>query len=104
MTARDIIMDNRIEIIRKQKGLTQEQLAKLLGCNQGVIQKIEKGITKLNTDWMRKIATALNCEPWELLPLDMQPKLNPKDLELIKLLKAITNSTTDTESTTTKAG
>lgn len=63
----------RLKQIRKSKGLTQEQLAKLLGCNQGVVQKIEKGITKLNTDWMRKIATALDCEPWQLLPEDMQP-------------------------------
>lgn len=97
-------MDNRIEIIRKQKGLTQEQLAKLLNCNQGVIQKIEKGITKLNTVWMRKIAKALECEPWELLPLDMQPKINTKDLELIKLLKALTTSTETSDTSSTKAG
>lgn len=65
---------NRIKELRKLRGLTQEQLALLVGCNQGVIQKIEKGITKLNIDWMRCLADALECEAWELLPKDMQPR------------------------------
>ena len=97
-------MENQIEIMRKRKGLTQEQLANLLGCNQGVIQKIEKGVTKLTVDWMRKIAQVLGCEAWELLPKDMQPKINPKELELLKLLKALNSEKMDSTSEEVKAG
>lgn len=93
-----------IKAMRKRKGMTQTELASALGITQGAIQKLEAGINDLSLSMMEKISKVLECEPWELLSPDMQPKINHKDLELIKLLKALTNSTETTTSSTTKAG
>lgn len=97
---------NRIKELRKKKNLTQQQLAELVGLDYTHIGRIEKGERTLDVEYLPIFAKALDCEPWEILPLDMQPKINPKDLELIKLLKTITKSTegNDTDTATTKAG
>lgn len=84
--------NNRIKEVRERKGITQGQLAKLLGTTQGAVQFWENGKREPTIQRLKDIAKALDCEPWELLPLDMQPKINPKELELLKLLKALASS------------
>lgn len=97
---------NRIKELRKKKNLTQKQLAALVGLDYTHVGRIENGERTLDVEYLPIFAKALDCEPWELLPLDMQPKINPKDLELIKLLKAITksNEAIDTDTNINKAG
>lgn len=100
------MIENCIKDIRKKKGLTQVQLAQKLGISQGAIQKLETGERGLDLDWMDKIARALGCEPWELLPHSMQPKIDQNDLKLIALLKELNKSQikTDIASDEHKAG
>lgn len=97
---------NRIKDVRKSKGITQQELAEKVGLSQGQIARLEAGTSEITLDQLNLFAKALDCEPWELMPLDMQPKINPKDLELIKLLKALTNSADkmDNSANETKAG
>jgi transcriptional regulator with XRE-family HTH domain len=40
-------LKHRLERLRKEKGLTQRQLAELANTNQQTIDKIEKGTTKM---------------------------------------------------------
>lgn len=61
-------INNRIKQIRKERRLTQSELAKLLGVNQSIIQKLETRATDLDLPWMMKISKALNVSPLELLP------------------------------------
>ena len=86
--------------------MTQIELAKAVGVTQGAIQKLETGENDLTLKMMRKIASVLNCEPWELLPLDMQPKINPNEVELLRLLRVLSNNTikTDNQTEETKVG
>lgn len=51
----------RIAQIRKGKGLTQEQLAKLTGYDRTNIAKIENGRYNTGIDIIGKICDALGC-------------------------------------------
>lgn len=98
------MVDNRIKEVRKEKGITQAQLARLLNVTQGAIQFWENGEREPSFNTLRKVAKVLNCEPWELLPRDMQPKISQDDLALIKLLKNMRINKNDSETEETKAG
>lgn len=97
--------ENCIKEIRKQKGITQVELAQRLGISQGAIQKLETGERGLDLEWIEKISKALNVKPWELLPKDMQPDISPDEMEIIRAVrksKAI-DSQQNNISTKTKA-
>ncbi|MBR9970829.1 helix-turn-helix domain-containing protein [Magnetospirillum sulfuroxidans] len=61
---------NRIETLRKNRGWSMEELAARIvpTATASQINKLEKGYTRLNFDWMHKLASALECHPAELLP------------------------------------
>lgn len=50
----------RLRTMRQQAGLTQEQLAEMLGITSQQIQKYESGKSKLNTDRLQQFAHALS--------------------------------------------
>lgn len=88
--------ENCIKEIRKQKGITQVELAKRLGISQGAIQKLETGERGLDLDWIEKIAKALNVEPWQLLPKDMQPNITAEEMEVLRAVRKAKESTAKT--------
>ena len=91
---------NRIKEIRKSKGITQQELADKIGISQGHVARLESGASEMTISQISQFAKALGVEPWEILPMSMQPKINLKDLELLKLLKSLTtpvNSTGETK-------
>ena len=96
--------DNRIKEIRKEKGITQAQLAKLLGVTQGAIQFWENGEREPTLKTLKDIAKVLNCEAWELLPLDMQPNISQDDWALLRLIRHLAPHKNDSDSEETKAG
>lgn len=61
---------NRIRFYRKEKGLTQEQLSLEIGNANSYIAIIENAQRDLPLSQIRKIAKALNVEPWQLLKFD----------------------------------
>ena len=52
---------------RKEAGLTQKQLANLLGLKHSSISKWENGASKPRADTLKKLADLLNCTVDELL-------------------------------------
>ena len=53
-------MINRIIKSRKQQGLSQKDLAEMLGTTQSVISRIENGLSKgFTLDYLTKVADAL---------------------------------------------
>jgi len=97
--------DSSIKEIRKKRGLTQVQLAQLLGVTQGAVQKLETGENDLTGKMLKKLATILNVEPWELLPKDMQPDISPDEMEIIRAVRKSKEVVAKTEeiSSTNKA-
>lgn len=59
--------------IRRERGLTQEQVASLSGVDQGYISALELA-TDPNVGWrtVRRLCKALRVKPHELFPLDIK--------------------------------
>ncbi len=47
---------------RKQKNITQEQLAERLSVSVGYVSQIERGITKANLEMLSNICAELSCD------------------------------------------
>lgn len=93
-------MTNRIKEIRKEKGLTQAQLAEKLGVFQSVVQKVESGTVDLDLKWMKKLSKALDVSPLELLPDEF---ITRDEVDILKTVRKKTNtqnSSTQTEDKT----
>lgn len=88
-------MENRLKEFRRASGLTQEQLANMIGVSQGAVQKLENGVVDLDLKWMDLLSKALNVKPYELLPEEWQPpKLSEQDTKLLQAFKAMATAST----------
>lgn len=56
-----------IKEARQMKGITQEQLAKMLGITQGAVAQWENGLTHPSFDMLPKVAEALGMTVDELI-------------------------------------
>lgn len=57
----------KIARIRKEKGMTQMELADKAGIHRAYIGHIERGEKNLSLSTLQKIAKALDKEIWELI-------------------------------------
>ena len=57
---------------RKAAGLTQDDIAKILGVNRATISKYETGLIDPSIDQLEAIANALSMRPFELMSPEMQ--------------------------------
>lgn len=60
-------MDNRIKKLRKDHGMTLAQLAEKTGSTPQQIGRLEKGERRLTTDWMERIAHAMDVPVEDLM-------------------------------------
>lgn len=68
-------MKDRIKELRLAKGLTQEELGKLLGVSHSAIAKYENGMTSnIKMAMVAKMAKIFNCKPSYVMALDDNPK------------------------------
>ena len=63
-------LGRRIKHIRTERGLTQEELAEIVGINAKFEGRIERALNKPSLDTVFKIAKSLNVEPVELFKFD----------------------------------
>ncbi len=80
----------RISRIRKQNGLTQRELAKLIGINQALITDYERGKLRLHAEMLARFAISLGVTTDELigLKISFQNGVKP-NLKLRKKLMEI---------------
>ncbi len=95
------LLGQRIKNVRLERGLTQESLAELVGCNTSHISNIENNYTKLSLNVLLAIANALKvsidyllanqlCDTSGILSREIKTKLkgcSDKDKE--KILRII---------------
>jgi transcriptional regulator with XRE-family HTH domain len=62
--------------LRLAKGLTQEQLAKLLNTKQESIARLESGSSLPSLSTIKKVASALDAE----LEINLRPRLKPSEI------------------------
>lgn len=72
---------NRVKALRLKKGLSQVELAEKVGCSQGMISKIEKGLANPTLDLIEALARALDAEPPSLFTM---PELHQRVLDAIQ--------------------
>ena len=60
-------MTNKIYALRKQNGLSQQELAERVGTTGQQIGHLESGRRKLTQDWMERLSVGLGCAPADLL-------------------------------------
>lgn len=60
-------LNNRIRHVRKSKGLTQAQLAHLVGSTAATISRLETTDMTLSTKWVERLGIALDILPGDLL-------------------------------------
>lgn len=56
----------RIQLYRKKKGLTQEQLAEKVGLSTNYISAVERGVNALNLDKLVDVINILECSANEI--------------------------------------
>ena len=96
---------NRVREIRNAKGMTLNELAEKTGMTYSAVQKIDSGRVDLDTNWMKKLSIVFDCEPWELLPKEMQPNISPEEMEIIRAVrKAKAIDSQQNNVSTSKAG
>jgi phage repressor protein C with HTH and peptisase S24 domain len=65
---------NNIAAFRKQRGLSQTELAERVGTTLNMLGKLERGDRSLDQAWLDKIGGALNVPPHELIAPDIAEK------------------------------
>lgn len=83
-----------LQAVRQQRGLTQAQLADLVGYSQRAISDLENGNTQVHAVVLYRIAKALTVDPIELCMSvwpndDVFLKTDQSERELILLIKQI---------------
>ncbi len=83
----------RLRVIRKRRGLTQEQLAVMVDVTFQQIQKYESGFTRLNTDKLQAVAKALDVPVSAFFDdgVGSERLLSPQELELVEGFRALTS-------------
>lgn len=72
------IPKNRLAYWRRQRGLSQRELAEIIGCFVTAIGKYERGELDMSTDVRARLSRALNCSPADLLaPSELRAECSP---------------------------
>jgi transcriptional regulator with XRE-family HTH domain len=82
-------MANRIRDMRLRAGLSQAELAEIVGTTQAQIARLETGERRLTLDWMQRIARALSLQPSALLPTAALADVDAKEVELLAKFRAM---------------
>jgi transcriptional regulator with XRE-family HTH domain len=108
---------NRIEEIRKARGLTLEELADKAGFSIPYVWQMSRGVRNVSIKNLERIATALDCQPEDLLAtstgtntdiLNIWASIPPERRDLaLTVLQSFTNQAIDNpdkETQTPKSG
>lgn len=80
---------NRIRELRRQRRISQAELAELAGISQPAISQIENDTRPLSLDWMRVFARIFDCAPADLMDDDDNPdRLSDEERALIARFRA----------------
>lgn len=81
------LLGKRIKELRIKNGMTQEQLAELVGMGERNLSKIECGINFISAETLDKLTKALKVSPKELFDFDHLKSSEFQKNELIEAIK-----------------
>lgn len=78
----------RLARIRKERGITQAEMAELLGASQSNISDYERGVLRIHGELLAKLAAVLKVSADEILGLEQsRPARAPRDRRLLRRLQ-----------------
>ena len=81
---------DKIKQLRKEHGLTQEELGNMIGVQKAAINKYETGVVvNLKQSTISSLAKALHVSPVELLSPEDPPDDQPKNDEIRLLIRGL---------------
>ena len=83
------IIGSKIQEIRKQKGLTQEQLAERVNISPHYLSALERGVYNIKLDLLVDILNILNCSADEVFQDVVNSSSKVKASQLSDKLKAL---------------
>ena len=83
------IIGRRIQDIRKQKGLTQEQLAERVNISPHYLSALERGVYNIKLDLLVDILNVLNCSADEVFQDVVDSSSKIKASQLSEKLKGL---------------
>jgi transcriptional regulator with XRE-family HTH domain len=89
----DMTIGEKIKRLRKEKGMTQEELGSLIGVQKAAINKYETGIViNLKRDIIAKLASALDVNPvWLMDENDGWPPVPSTQVLIARAIEQDTN-------------
>ena len=86
----NIQIGKRIAVIRKERGLTQTQLAERIGINQRLVSDYEVGRVGISAEMLARFCSVLQCSADSLITdIPIKELSNNPNLKLTKRLKHI---------------
>lgn len=83
---------SRIRKYRENRGLSQKQLAKLIGVSNSRVSNWEQGLNRPDADIIADICRALQVSPSDLLDVRLSPdELNDQERKVIKAYRTKTD-------------
>ena len=64
-------MKNRIKELRDKRGWTMRDLAARLNTTSSTINKLEKGLTRLNVQWMKRLSEVFGVHPDQIVEFSL---------------------------------
>jgi len=89
LSQEDATIGKTISIIRKERGLTQAQLASLIGITQTLISDYETGRVRLNADMIIRLTQTLEVSSDHILGLDNSNQTSAVSLRISQRMKKI---------------
>jgi len=84
---------NRLKQLRKARGITLDTLAAKVGTTNQQISHLELGKRQLTVEWLRRLAAALDCHPWEIVA---GPETSgSREAELLKCFRSLSETDQD---------
>lgn len=81
------LLGGRIKELRKQRGLTQDQLSEIIGIDPKHVSRIEVGRSFPSLDTLEKIASALNVEFKDFFEYFHAKDVNTLRSEILQLVQ-----------------
>lgn len=87
-------MKNYIKDIRNERGITQGQLAELVGLDQTTVQRHESGSRRLSYEIIEKYSKALECHPIDITegPANTSITKTDEEKELLQTFRGLSDS------------
>lgn len=83
------MVGEKIRLVRKARGITQEKLSDLSGLSEKYLSDTERGVRNISLESLEKIMQALQIKPYELFLYADADEVNADKLQIIEMFRLL---------------